>query len=97
MKIISFVTGLGVGAAVAMLLTPRSGEDMREMLSEGAENGRRYAKRRARELGTLANEVAERGREAADNQKHAIAAAAQAAKDTYNRETKPSGPQPIAS
>ena len=48
MKIISFVTGLGVGAAVAMLLTPRSGEDMREMLSEKAENGRRYAKRRAR-------------------------------------------------
>lgn len=88
MKIISFVTGLGVGAAVAMLLTPRSGDEMREMLSEKAEDGRRYAKRRARELSNVANEVAERGREAMDHQKHAITAAAQVAKDTYNRESQ---------
>ncbi len=88
MKIISFVTGLGVGAAVAMLLTPRSGDEMREMLSEKAEDGRRYAERRARELSNVANEVAERGREAMDHQKHAITAAAQVAKDTYTRESQ---------
>jgi gas vesicle protein len=90
MKIISFVTGLGVGAAVAMLLTPRSGDDMREMLSEKAEDGRRYAKKRVRELSSIANEVAERGREAMDHQKHAITAAAQVAKDTYTRESQTS-------
>lgn len=89
MKIISFVTGLGVGAAVAMLFTPRSGEDMREMLSEKAEDGRRYAKKRARELSNVANEVADRGREAIDQQKQAITAAVQVAKDTYNRESQP--------
>jgi gas vesicle protein len=88
MKIISFVTGLGVGAAIAMLVTPRSGEEMREMLSERAEDGRRYAKKRARELSNVANEVADRGREAMDHQKHAITAAAQAAKDTYDRESQ---------
>jgi hypothetical protein len=37
---------------------------------------------------SLANDVADRGREAMDNQKHAITAAAQAAKDTYNRESQ---------
>ena len=88
MKIISFVTGLGVGAAVAMLLTPRSGDEMREMLSERAGDGRRYAKKRVRELSNIANEVAERGREAMDHQKHAITAAAQVAKDTYSRESQ---------
>lgn len=88
MKIISFVTGLGVGAAVAMLLTPKSGEDMREMLSERAEDGRRYAKRRVRELSSVANDVADRGREVVEEQKHAITAAVQVAKDTYNRESQ---------
>jgi hypothetical protein len=58
------------------------------MLSERADDGRRYAKKRARELSSLANDVADRGREAMDNQKHAITAAAQAAKDTYNRESQ---------
>ena len=88
MKIISFITGLGAGAAIAMLLTPKSGDEMREMLSERAEDGRRYAKKRVRELSNVANEVAERGREAMDHQKHAITAAAQAAKDTYSHESQ---------
>jgi len=89
MKIISFVTGLGVGAAVAMLLTPRSGEETREMMSEKAEDGRRYAKKRVRELSNVANEVADRGREVIDQQKQAITAAVQVAKDTYDRESQP--------
>jgi gas vesicle protein len=88
MKIISFIAGLGVGAAVAMLFAPTSGEEMRQMLSERAEDGRRYAKKRVRELSSVANEVADRGREAMDHQKHAITAAAQAAKDTYDRESQ---------
>ena len=89
MKIISFVTGLGVGAAVAMLLTPRSGEEMREMMSEKAEGGRRYAKKRVRELSNVANEVAGRSKAAIDQQKQAITAAVQVAKDTYDRESQP--------
>ena len=88
MKIISFVTGLGVGAAVAMLLTPRSGEDVREMLSEKAEDGRRYAKKRVRELRNIANEAADRGKAAIDQQKQAVTTAAQVAKDTYSRESQ---------
>ena len=32
MKLISFVTGLGVGAAVALLFAPRRGDETREML-----------------------------------------------------------------
>lgn len=88
MKLISFITGLGVGAAIAMLWTPRSGEEMREMLSERAEDGRRYAKKRVREMSSVVNEVADRGREAMDHQKHAITAAAQVAKDTYTRESQ---------
>jgi gas vesicle protein len=71
-----------------MLVAPRSGEEVREMLSERAEDGRRYAKKRVRELSSVAKEVADRGREAMDLRKHAITAAAQAAKDTYDRESQ---------
>jgi hypothetical protein len=41
-------------------------------------------------MSSIANEVAERGREAMDHQKHAITAAAQVAKDTYTRESQTS-------
>lgn len=74
MKVASFVTGLGVGAALAMLFAPRSGEDTREILSEKAAEGGRYAKERAGELG----DVVRHGREVGNRQKAAV----QAAKDT---------------
>ncbi|MGH9738783.1 MAG: YtxH domain-containing protein [Candidatus Acidiferrales bacterium] len=88
MKFTSFITGLGVGAAVAMLFAPKSGDEMREFLSESAEDGRRYAKERGRELRAAANDVVDRGREVVSRQKDAVTAAAHAAKDTYNRESQ---------
>ena len=61
MKITSFITGLGVGAAVAMLFAPRSGvETQEEALFEKARDGRRYAKERLRDLRNVANDVVDR-------------------------------------
>jgi gas vesicle protein len=88
MKFISFIMGLGVGAAVAMLFAPRSGEEMREVLCEKVEDGRRYAKDRLRDLRNVANDVADRGREVINDQKDAVTAAVQVAKNTYHRESQ---------
>jgi gas vesicle protein len=91
MKVTSFVIGLGVGAAVAMLCAPRTGEETRQILGEKAERGRRFIEDRANELCDTANDLADRGREVLNRQKGAVTAAAQAAKDAYVREaqTKP--------
>jgi gas vesicle protein len=88
MKITSFITGLGVGTAVALLFAPKSGKEMREVVCERAENGRRYAKGRLRDLRNVANDVVDRGRKAVNHQKHVLTAAAQVAKDAYHRESQ---------
>jgi gas vesicle protein len=88
MKLTSFITGLGVGVAVAMLFAPKSGDEMREFLSKRAEGGRRYAKERGRELRAAANDVIDRGREVVSRQKDAVTAATHAARDAYNRESQ---------
>lgn len=62
MKIISFITGLGVGAAVALLFAPHSGEETREQISDSAQQGRRYARKRVRDLQAAASGAIDRGR-----------------------------------
>ena len=88
MKVTSFVIGLGVGAAVAMLCAPRSGEETRQALGQRAERGRRFVEDRANESRDTANDLAGRGRELVNRQKSAVTSAAQAAKDNYVRESQ---------
>jgi gas vesicle protein len=98
MKASSFVAGFGIGAAVAMLFAPRSGSETRQAISDKAEEGRRYAERRAQELRDQAQELrdqannaVERGTEVVNRQKKAVTSAVRAAKDTYVRETQSNG------
>jgi gas vesicle protein len=88
MKLSSLIAGIGVGVAAAIILAPRSGEETREMIINRAAKGRRYADHRLQDLRDRANEVVEQGKEAVGRQKKAVAAAAQAAKDTYTRESQ---------
>ena len=41
MRLSSFIVGIGVGAGVALLLAPRSGDETREILTDKVEEGRR--------------------------------------------------------
>ncbi len=45
-----FLAGLGIGAIVALLFAPRSGEETREIISRKADEGREYVAARKREL-----------------------------------------------
>ena len=86
MKITSFIMGLGAGMAIAMLTTPRTGDETRELLSEKAKQARRYAERKASDFRDMATEATAIGKDVVNRQKNAVTAAVEAAKDTYNRE-----------
>src|SRR5579872_4946452 len=85
-KITYFLVGLGVGALVGVLFAPKSGEETREYLSKKADEGREYAQRKARELRERAEDIVERGKQAAARQKDTLSAAVDAGRDAYQRE-----------
>jgi gas vesicle protein len=91
MRASSFVVGMGVGAAVALLFAPRSGDETREILNETVQKGRQYAKDRAEELRSRANDTVEQGKKTVARQTKAVAAAASAAGDAYARESQANG------
>lgn len=85
-KVTYFLVGLGVGALVGILFAPKSGEETRDYLSKRADEGRDFAQRKARELRERADDLIERGKEAANRGKDSISAAVEGARDAYRRE-----------
>ena len=85
-KISFFLAGLGIGALVGILFAPKSGEDTREYLAQKADEGRAYAQRRAQELRERAEDLVERGKNAAARQSENISAAVDAGRQAYQRE-----------
>jgi gas vesicle protein len=89
-KVSSFLVGLGVGALAGVLFARKSGEDTREYLSSKADEGKDYAQRKARELRERADELIERSKDVASRKKDSIAAAVDAGRDAYLRESSKS-------
>ena len=87
-KITYFLVGIGVGALVGVLFAPKSGEETREYLSKKADEGKEFAQRKARELRERADELIERGKDVASRRKDSIAAAVEAGREAYLRESK---------
>jgi gas vesicle protein len=85
-KVSYFLVGLGVGAVLGILFAPKSGEETREYLMDKAEQGRDYAKRRARELRERAEDMYERGKDVLSSQREQISSALEAGKEAYTRE-----------
>jgi gas vesicle protein len=85
-KISYFMVGLGIGALVGILFAPKSGEETREYLTKKADEGREFAQRKARELRERAEDIVERGKQAAARQKDTLSAAVDAGREAYQRE-----------
>ncbi len=81
-----FLAGVGVGALVGVLTAPRSGEETRDYLSQKADEGRKYAQRKARELRERAEDFVERGKQVASEQKDLITGALDVGREAYLRE-----------
>src|SRR3984957_19532657 len=82
-KITYLSVGIGIGALVTILFAPKSGEETREYLAQKAEEGKEYTRSQARELRERAEDVVERGKQAAARQNQSINAAFEAGKETY--------------
>jgi gas vesicle protein len=82
-KVSFFLVGLGIGALVGILFAPKSGEETREYLSQRAGEGKEFAQRKARELRERAEDLVERGKQAAARQKDTLADAVDAGRDAY--------------
>jgi gas vesicle protein len=83
-----FLAGLGVGAIVALLFAPRSGEETREYLRERYEDTRDTTKRKARELRERTEELVEKGKDFVERQREGLEAAVDAGKQAYRDEKR---------
>lgn len=82
--IVAFVLGALTGAAVALLMAPATGEEMRRMLGEKARDGR-----------ARANEAAQQGREFLNRQRDHLSSAVERGRDAYRQARGgETGPQP---
>src|SRR5512138_391693 len=70
----AFLIGAVTGAAVALLLAPATGEEMRRMIGERAREGREKA-----------SEAARQGREFVDRQRSTITTAVDKGREAYQR------------
>jgi gas vesicle protein len=98
-----FILGGLVGAAIALLITPQSGEETRVMIRdrsielkdkavEAAEEARMRAEAAAEEARLRADEIKHRGQQIYLDQKGKLESAIDATKDAYQKATKTEEP-----
>jgi len=81
-----FLAGLGIGALLALLFAPRSGDQTRDLISQKADESRDYVTARGRELRQQAEELVEKAKDLVAQQKEQLSAALEAGKQAYQEE-----------
>jgi len=88
-KVSYFVAGVGIGAAVALLFAPLSGEETRKRIIEKAQDGKDYVASKGREIRKEAEDLVDQGKELVTKQKARLAdvleSGKQAARETFAR------------
>jgi gas vesicle protein len=82
-KVTYLLLGLGVGWLVGILLAPKSGEGSRDYLLQKIKEGRKHARKKARELRERAEDLVERGKEMVSQRKEQIAEGLDEARKDY--------------
>lgn len=93
-KFVYFLAGGFIGAAVALLFAPKSGEETRrfledtykegtDLLSKKANEGKDMVSETSRELASRVTDTINKGKESLDRQKDQISAAVEAGKEAY--------------
>jgi gas vesicle protein len=81
--LVAFVAGAAVGAAVALLFAPASGDETRQYLGQRAREGRERAAEAARQGRERAAEATRQGREVLNRQREHVTTAFERARDQY--------------
>ena len=66
-KAVWFLAGFSVGAVMALLLAPKSGEETREFIGKKAEEGRDYVSAKGKEFRRAAEDLVGKGRRTAED------------------------------
>ncbi len=85
-KALYFVLGGFIGAAIALLLAPRSGEETRKLIAMKTREGADYLANRARDVSEKTGGLVDRGKEMLQQQRDQLAAALEAGKQAYREE-----------
>ena len=85
-KVGFFLAGLGIGAVIALLFAPRSGQETRDMIAQKAEEGRDFVVTKTEEIRKQAEDAVEKGRDMVSKQKELLSAALEAGKQAYQEE-----------
>ena len=89
-KVTVFLVGVGVGAVVALLFAPQSGEETRKQIAEKAQEGKDYVAARGREIRKQAEDLVDQGKDLVSKQKARLAdvleSGKQAARETFTRQ-----------
>ena len=81
-----FLAGLGIGAVIALLFAPRSGQETRDLIVQKAEEGRDFVVTTTEEIRRQAEDAVEKGRDMVSKQKELLSAALEAGKHAYQEE-----------
>ncbi|HEV2178199.1 MAG TPA: YtxH domain-containing protein [Terriglobia bacterium] len=85
-KFTFFLAGLGIGAVLALLFAPGSGEETRQLIGDKAGEGKEYVAAKSRELRKQAEELVDRAKDLVSQQKEQLSAALEAGKQAYQEE-----------
>lgn len=85
-NIMFFLAGMGIGAMVALLFAPRSGEETRKYVVGKAGEGRDYVTTRSKDLRKQAGDAVDKGKDLVTTQKERLSAALEAGKQAYQEE-----------
>ncbi len=85
-KLAFFLAGMGIGAILALLFAPKSGEETRRFIAEKTEEGKDYVAARGKEFRRQAEELVEKSKDVVGKQKEMLSAALEAGKQAYHEE-----------
>jgi len=85
-KALYLMLGAMIGAAAALLLAPRSGEETRKIIASKARESADVISSRTRDVAGKTAEYVDRGKELVQQQRDQISAAIEAGKQAYKEE-----------
>ena len=85
-KALYFVLGAFIGAATALLLAPRSGEETRRLIAGKAREGADFVANRTRTVAEKTSTYIDKGKELLQQQRDQLSAAIEAGKQAYREE-----------
>jgi gas vesicle protein len=85
-KALFFILGGFIGAAVALLLAPRSGEETRRLIAMKTRDSADFIQNRTKDVTDKTTGMIDRGKELLQQQRDQLAAALEAGKQAYREE-----------